>query len=257
MRVVLDLKIVVYRLILQRKIVLPEGEAVAGQGEAERNYKHGGNDAGYSAPPLKDEVRDAYRGEDAGEYEEGGRRADGGDGDEGRNEGADDAADGVERVQAADGLAGIVKIVHRELRQRRRDRAEQDARKGKYHKAGRERRPHEEVLRDECSQQNGDPGDEPAPGKRDERDPYRGDDDAAVKPVGRLAFVRHAAAPDVADGHGYHYDADYHRPHDLRRAEIRRHEAACAQLDRHNGHSGEKFRQIEEPLAADEFVFHV
>ena len=256
MRVVLDLKVVVYRLVLERQIILPEREAVRRNAEAERADQYDGDAAGDGLFALEYEVRNADGGQHAGEDQERGRSADGGNGDKGRDKGSDDAADGVERVEPPDGLAGIVQIIYRELRQRRGNGAEQDAGEGEYEQACRERRPDEEILRDERRKQERYTGYHPAPDKWDESYPYRGDDDAAIQPVRRFALVRHAAAPHVADGHGDHYNADYDRPHDLGRAEIGSHKPAGSKLDRHHGHTGEKLRQIQKPFGIYQLVVH-
>lgn len=193
---------------------------------------------------LEHEVRDADGREHTGEDQKRCRRADGGDRHKRRHEGSDDAADGVERVEPAHGLARVVEIVDREARERRRDGAEQHAREREDHKARRERRPDEEVFRHKECQQQRDARDQVPSHKRDERDPDGRDDEAAVELIGRRALVGELAAPDVADGHRDHNDADDNGPHDLRRAEVRGHEPARTKLDRHDGHTGKKFGQV-------------
>ena len=244
LRAVLHLQIVVDGLVLKRDVVLPEGEAVARQRKAKADNQENGDYARHALFLLEHEVRDADGREHAGENQKRRRRADGGDGHKRRHKRTDDAADGVERVQPAHGLARVIEIVDREARERRCDRAEQHAREREDHKARRERRPDEEVFRHKKRQQQRDARDEIAPHKRDECDPDGRDDQAAVKLIGRRALVGELAAPDVADRHRDHDDADDDRPHDLRRAEVRGHQAARAELDRHDGHTGKKFGQV-------------
>ena len=244
LRVVLHLQIVVDGLVLKRDVALPEGEAVRRQGKAQSSDQKDGDDPRHALFLLEHEVRDADGREHTGEDQKRCRRADGGDRHKRRHEGSDDAADGVERVEPAHGLARVVEIVDREARERRRDGAEQHAREREDHKARRERRPDEEVFRHKKRQQQRDARDQVPSHKRDERDPDGRDDEAAVELIGRRALVGELAAPDVADGHRDHNDADDNGPHDLRRAEVRGHEPARTELDRHDGHTGKKFGQV-------------
>jgi len=243
---VLHLQVVVDGLVLQGDVALPEGEAVGGQGKAQSHDDHRRHDALDHPLPGKGEVHDADGRQHPGEDQERGRRAHGGDGDKGGHKGTDDAADGVQGVQLAHRLAGVVQIVHRELGQRRRHRAQQHAGEGEDDETRRQRRPDQKVLRHEGGQQQADPGDEPPAHKGDQRDPDGGDEDAAIEPVRRVGLVRQLAAPQIADGHGDHDDADDHRPHDLGGAEIGRHQPACPQLHRHHRHAGEEFGDIQK-----------
>lgn len=77
MRVVLDLKVVVYRLVLERQILLPEREAVRRNAGAERADQYDGDAAGDGLFALEYEVRNADGGQHAGEDQERGRSADG------------------------------------------------------------------------------------------------------------------------------------------------------------------------------------
>ncbi len=214
--------------------------------KAQSHDDHRRHDALDHPLPGKGEVHDADGRQHPGEDQERGRRAHGGDGDKGGHKGTDDAADGVQGVQLAHRLAGVVQIVHRELGQRRRHRAQQHAGEGEDDETRRQRRPDQKVLRHEGGQQQADPGDEPPAHKGDQRDPDGGDEDAAIEPVRRVGLVRQLAAPQIADGHGDHDDADDHRPHDLGGAEIGRHQPACPQLHRHHRHAGEEFGDIQK-----------
>ena len=254
--VLLHLEVVVDGLILQGDVLLPEGEAVGGQGEAEAHDQEDGDDAGDGLLPFYHEIGDADGGQDPGEEQEGGRRAHRRDGDEGGQEGAEDAADGVEGVEPAHGLAGVVQVVHGEAGEGGGHRAEKDAGEGEDQEAGGQGRPDQEVLGDEGGEKQADAADEPAAHKGDQGDPDGGDDQAAVEPVRGLGLVRQLAAPDVADGHGDHDDADDDGPDDLGGAEVGGHQAAGPQLHRHDGHAGEELRQVEEPLAVNELAFH-
>ena len=253
---VLHLQIVVDGFVLQRDIILPEGEAVGGQGEAQPHDDHRRHDALKHFLPGEGKVHDADSRQHPGEDQERGRRAHGGNGDEGRHKGADDAADGVQGVQLAHSLAGVVQIVYRELGQGRRHRAQQHTGEGEDHQTRRQRRPDEEVFRHEHGQQQTDARNEPPPHKGNQGDPDSGDEDAAIELVRRVGLVRQLAAPQITDGHGDHDNADDDRPHDLGGAEIRGHQPAGAQLHRHDGHTGEEFGHVEKEFAAQQLVFH-
>ena len=98
MVIVLDLKVVVDRLVLQGQIPLPEGKTIGGQRKAQPRHQYHRNDTGDRPFPFKDEVDNADSGQHTRKNQERGRRTHRRDGQKRGHKGTDDAADGVQRI---------------------------------------------------------------------------------------------------------------------------------------------------------------
>ena len=253
--VLLDLQVVVDRFALVAQVLFPESEGIPAPEDRAEHVERQGDHGGAQALLRAEEENERDHKQDPGKEEEGDGGADRRDRDEGGQEGAEDAADRVAGAETAHRAAAFVQAFGRRLHQRRRDRAEQEQRKDEQQHAGNEGRDRKKVRADREDQQCGHAQDHISPQHGDGRDPDRRDQDAAVERRGIGIFVRRAPAVEIAQRHRDHDRADNDRPHDLRGTEIRREQAARAELDRHDGHAGEKLGDIQKQLAFQNRVF--
>ena len=195
-----------------------------------------------------EEVGKPQRQQDAGEEQEGHGGAHGRDGDEGGQEGAQNAAHRVERLHVAHDPAVVLQGVGGVLHQGGGDGAQQEQGIDEEDHAGGEGGDDEKIGADGEDQRRRHRQNHVLAHHRDQGDPHGGDEDAAVEPVRVGVPVGGAAAVEVPQGHGDHDGADDDGPHDLGGAEVGGQQAAGAQLHRHNGHAGEKFRHIKIEL---------